>query len=89
MLFKLTLQGHLVKELGEVQGRDLVGKKYVAPQINSEVIVLPSKFCDASIGSGIVTSVPSDSPDEIQGLVDLQNTKSECIEWGVDYDFVK
>ena len=29
MPFKLTLQGHDVKELGEVKGSDLVGKKYV------------------------------------------------------------
>ena len=49
MPFKLTLQGHVVKELDEVKGSDLVGKKYVAAQINSEVIVIPSKFCDASI----------------------------------------
>ncbi len=89
MPFKLKLQGHKVKELGEIKGRDLVGKKYMAPQINSEVIVLPSKFCDASIGSGIVTSVPSDSPDDYQGLVDLQNSESECNKWGLDYDFVK
>jgi len=89
MPFKLKLQGHDVKELGDVNGRDLVGKKYVAPQINNEVIVLPSKFCDASIGSGIVTSVPSDSPDDYQGLVDLQTSESECKEWGLNYEFVK
>ena len=89
MPFKLKLQGHDVKELGDVNGRDLVGKKYVAPQINNEVIVLPSKFCDASIGSGIVTSVPSDSPDDYQGLVDLQTSESECKEWGLDYEFIK
>ena len=89
MPFKLTLQGHNVKEIGEVNGKDLVGKKYVAPEINTEVMVLPSKFCDASIGSGIVTSVPSDSPDDYQGLMDLQNSKSDCKKWGLDYDFVK
>ena len=89
MPFKLRLQGHEVEELGEVSGRDLIGKKYVAPQIEKEVMVLPSKFCDASIGSGIVTSVPSDSPDDYQGLFDLQNSASDCEKWGLDHEYIK
>ncbi|MEE3242240.1 MAG: leucine--tRNA ligase [Candidatus Thermoplasmatota archaeon] len=89
MPFKLNLQGHDIEELGEVQGQDLVGQKYVAPHIDSEVMVLPSKFCDASIGSGIVTSVPSDSPDDYQGLADLQKSASDCESWGLDHEYVK
>ena len=89
MPLKLRLQGHEVEEIGEVKGRDLVGKEYVAPEIEKEIIVLPSKFCDASIGSGIVTSVPSDSPDDFQGLVDLQKSESECEEWGLDFAAIK
>ena len=86
MPFKLGLQGHKVEELGEIKGSELVGKKYEAPEIKKEIIVLPAKFCDASIGSGIVTSVPSDSPDDYQGLVDLQNSKEECKKWNLDYN---
>ena len=86
---KLRLQGHEVEELGAIEGRSLVGQRYVAPQINREVLVLPSKFCDAAIGSGIVTSVPSDSPDDYQGLVDLQNSSSDCESWGLDFEEVK
>ena len=78
---KLELQGHQVEVLGSVEGRDIIGKKYQAPEIHKELMVLPSKFCDASIGSGIVTSVPSDSPDDYQGLVDLQNSEKECKAW--------
>jgi len=89
MPFKLRLQGHEVEELGKVSGRDLIGNKYLAPQIEKEIIVLPSKFCDASIGSGIVTSVPSDSPDDYQGLVDLQNSASDCDVWGLDHEYIK
>ena len=54
----------------------------MAPEIKKEII-LPAKFCDASIGSGIVTSVPSDSPDDYQGLVDLQNSKSKNAKNGI------
>ena len=89
MPFKLGLQGHKVEELGEIKGSELVGKKYEAPEIKKEIIVLPAKFCDASIGSGIVTSVPSDSPDDYQGLVDLQNSKEECKKWNLDYNSIK
>ena len=85
---KLELQGHGVEVLGSVEGRDIIGKKYQAPEIHKELMVLPSKFCDASIGSGIVTSVPSDSPDDYQGLVDLQNSEKECKSWGVDFSEV-
>ena len=82
---KLELQGHQVEVLGSVEGRDIIGKKYQAPEIHKELMVLPSKFCDASIGSGIVTSVPSDSPDDYQGLIDLQNSEKECKSWGIDF----
>ena len=82
---KLELQGHQVEVLGSVEGRDIIGKKYQAPEIHKELMVLPSKFCDASIGSGIVTSVPSDSPDDYQGLIDLQNSEKECQSWGIDF----
>ena len=89
MLPKLELQGHSVEKTGTVTGKELVGQKFQAPGVDREIMVLPSTFCDASIGSGIVTSVPSDAPDDYQGLVDLQNNKEECAAWGLDDKYIK
>ena len=86
---KLRLQGHEVEELGTIAGRELIGQRYAPPGIDHELIVLPADFCDAAIGSGIVTSVPSDAPDDWQGLADLQASAALCAKWGLDYQDIK
>ena len=86
---KLRLQGHAVEEIGPVAGRELVGQRYTAPGTDHELVVLPSRFCDASIGSGLVSSVPSDAPDDWQGLVDLQNDPALCAKWGLDHEYIE
>ena len=86
---KLRLQGHEVEELGTIAGRELIGQRYAPPGIDRELIVLPADFCDAAIGSGIVTSVPSDAPDDWQGLADLQASAALCAKWGLDYPNIK
>lgn len=68
---KLKQQGKKVKKIGEVKGKDLLGKYVLAPGINKKIIILPSKFCNPKIGSGIVTSVPSDAPKDYMALKDL------------------
>lgn len=74
---------------GEIKGRDLLGEYAEAPGINREIIILPSKFCDLGVGSGIVTSVPSDAPADRVALRDLQNNEAECKKFGLDFDEVK
>ena len=86
---KLRLQGHEVEELSTIAGRELIGQRYAPPGIDRELIVLPADFCDAAIGSGIVTSVPSDAPDDWQGLADLQASAALCAKWGLDYQNIK
>jgi leucyl-tRNA synthetase len=86
---KLQLQGHDVEELGTIAGSELIGQRYAPPGIDRELIVLPADFCDATIGSGIVTSVPSDAPDDWQGLADLQESVELCAEWNLDYEYIK
>ena len=44
----------------------------LCPGIDREVIILPSRFVDADIGTGIVTSVPSDAPYDYIALKELQ-----------------
>lgn len=62
-----------VDQLLEVQGSQLIGSKIKAPlAIHPEVYVLPMDTVLAAKGTGVVTSVPSDSPDDYQTLMDLR-----------------
>ncbi|GJF00478.1 leucine-tRNA ligase [Phanerochaete sordida] len=62
-----------VHELLEIDGSKLVGTKIHAPlAVNPEVYVLPMETVLATKGTGVVTSVPSDSPDDYATLMDLR-----------------
>ncbi|KAK2465536.1 hypothetical protein APHAL10511_002428 [Amanita phalloides] len=59
--------------LFEIDGSDIVGTRIKAPfAINPEVYVLPMENVLPTKGTGVVTSVPSDSPDDYQMLMDLR-----------------
>ena len=59
----------------DVNPKEFIGKTALAPGINKEIIVLPAKFCDPDVGSGIVTSVPGDAPYDYVALKELQEDK--------------
>ncbi|KAI1787323.1 leucine-tRNA ligase [Ganoderma leucocontextum] len=62
-----------VNQLVELDGSLLVGTKIKAPfSVNPEVYVLPMENVLPTKGTGVVTSVPSDSPDDFQTLTDLR-----------------
>ncbi|KAH9856352.1 leucine-tRNA ligase [Lenzites betulinus] len=62
-----------VNQLLEVEGTALVGTKIKAPfSVNPEVYVLPMENVLPTKGTGVVTSVPSDSPDDFQTVTDLK-----------------
>jgi leucyl-tRNA synthetase len=86
---KLKHQDKDVEILEKIKGSELLGKKCTAPGINREIPILPSHFCDPEKGTGLVTSVPSDAPDDWMGLHDLQSSKEECAKYGLDWEEVK
>jgi len=69
---KLKALERRVEIIEKVPGASLLGKKVVAPGIDREIPILPSKFALPDRGSGIVTSVPSDAPYDYMALTDLQ-----------------
>lgn len=81
---KLKEQEKDVEIVDKIQGYELVGKTVKAPGTNREIIILPSHFCDTKKGTGIVTSVPSDAPDDWMALHDLQENENECKKYGLD-----
>ena len=85
--FKLQKKG--LKKLGKIKGRELLGRRCVAPMIKKDIPVLPSGFCDPNIGTGIVSSVPSDAPDDWIALQDLKRDKNMCENYGLDCEEIK
>ncbi|MFC2175246.1 leucine--tRNA ligase [archaeon] len=69
---KLSFQKEGVEVVGKIKGKDLIDKTALAPGVDREVPILPSKFVDAGVGTGLVTSVPSDAPYDWMALHDLQ-----------------
>jgi leucyl-tRNA synthetase len=86
---KLRDQKREVKTVGKVQGIDYIGKYVTAPVIQRKIIVLPTKFIDQNRGTGIVTSVPSDAPDDWVALRVLQADEEECRKYDLDPEEIK
>ncbi|RME55249.1 leucine--tRNA ligase [Candidatus Woesearchaeota archaeon] len=86
---KLEQQDKKVEVVKKIKGKELIGKYVKAPFIHKEIIILPSHFCDTSKGTGIVTSVPSDAPDDYIGLRDLKEHPEELEKYGVLPEIVK
>ncbi|MEM0449497.1 MAG: leucine--tRNA ligase [Methanomassiliicoccales archaeon] len=86
---KLTYQKEGLKILGELRGRDLIGVHCVAPVIHREIMVLPAGFCDPNVGTGLVTSVPSDAPDDWIALKNLQEDPVAMASFGLIEEEVK
>jgi leucyl-tRNA synthetase len=56
----------------EVKGKEIIGLALKAPLTKYEVVyALPMDTIKANKGTGVVTSVPSDAPDDWATLRDL------------------
>lgn len=68
----ITPRGN-IQQLAEIEGSKIIGTKINAPfALNPQVYVLPMENVLPTKGTGVVTSVPSDSPDDFQTLTDLR-----------------
>ncbi|MFH0816447.1 MAG: leucine--tRNA ligase [Methanobacteriota archaeon] len=86
---KLVFQKDSVKIVGEIPGSELLGKRCQAPMIGREIPILPSSFCDPDVGSGLVTSVPSDAPFDWIALEELKKDADACKKFGIDCEMVR
>lgn len=73
----------------ELTGHDLIGLPLIAPlSIHKVVYALPMMTILTDKGTGIVTSVPSDSPDDYMALLDLKNKPALRGKFGVKDEWV-
>jgi len=64
--------------LAQLKGEDLIGLPLKSPLTKHEVIyALPMLTISMNKGTGVVTSVPSDAPDDWAALTDLK--KKVCV----------
>ncbi|NJL43849.1 MAG: class I tRNA ligase family protein [Nitrosarchaeum sp.] len=61
-----------------------MGKTCQAPFITRPLPILPSEHCDPDIGTGLVTSVPSDAPFDHIALSELKNNHAKARTYGLD-----
>jgi len=73
----------------KVKGRDLVGLPLKAPLTSlCPIYTLPLLTISMRKGTGVVTSVPSDAPDDYMGLMDLKNKPALREKYGVTDEMV-
>jgi leucyl-tRNA synthetase len=68
---KLALQDHSVEIESEIPGTTLIDQRVLHP-LCGEVPILPARFVDPDMASGIVMSVPAHAPFDYIALRDLQ-----------------
>ena len=76
---KLSFLDHTVEIIGDISGKDLIGKSIRVSAINKTVPILPASFVNSTTGTGIVMSVPAHAPYDLQALLDLQGDKNSDV----------
>ncbi len=69
---KLSRQLRNVKILNKFMGAELIGRYVNVPYVNRRVPILPAKFVDPTIATGVVYSVPAHAPYDLLALRDLK-----------------
>lgn len=88
MASELADQKHEVRVKARIRGRDLLGRVVVNPVTGERVPILPAKFVDPELGTGIVMSVPAHAPYDYVALEDLKRDPRILEEYGLDKDLV-
>ena len=85
----LTHEEGKYTKLMDVQGAQLLGLPLSAPMTKYEVVYsLPMMTISMDKGTGVVTSVPSDAPDDYVALQDLKNKAALREKYGITEEMV-
>ncbi|GBC69284.1 Valine--tRNA ligase [archaeon HR01] len=84
----LALQWEGLKVLETIPAEELIGKRCRVPLIGREIPVLPARFVDPTLGTGVVYSVPAHAPYDYAALRDLQKNPGELSRYGLSPDTV-
>lgn len=73
---------------GEFFGRELLGKIAYVPLINKPLPILPARFVNPLLGTGVVYSVPSHAPYDYAGLKELKQRPEILKQYGIDHSII-
>ena len=85
---KMVLQKDGIEVVGSIPGRDMIGWMCEAPMIHREIPVFPASFCNPDVGTGLVTSVPSDAPDDWISLEAVKKDPRMVSEYGLSQELI-
>ena len=75
--------------LVKIKGEELIGVKISAPlSVHKEVYLFPMETISMTKGTGIVTSVPSDSPDDYINLLSFKTDEKLRNKWGITPEMI-
>jgi len=87
---KLTRASGEVRCILNFKGRDIIGAAIKAPLTSlPKIYVLPMFSINTAKSTGVVTSVPSDSPDDFAALRDIKQKKQMQDEFGITPEMVR
>lgn len=85
----LTKENEVVEIIDKFTGEELMGLPLKAPLCPYErVYTLPMMTISMNKGTGVVTCVPSDSPDDWMAISDLRNKKPLREKYGLTEEMV-
>ncbi|XP_061904758.1 leucine--tRNA ligase, cytoplasmic-like isoform X1 [Entelurus aequoreus] len=80
-----TKENGVVPVLMEILGQDILGSALSAPLTSYKIIyALPMLTIKEDKGTGVVTSVPSDAPDDIAALRDIKKKQALREKYGIE-----
>ena len=85
---KLQLQKDGVEIVGKVPGKEMIGWMCEAPMIHREIPVFPASFVNPDVGTGLVTSVPSDAPDDWISLEAIKKNPEMITKYGLSKEIL-
>ena len=74
---ELTKENEKINIIDTFKGEELIGLPLAAPlAVHKKIYTLPMMTISMKKGTGVVTCVPSDSPDDWMATSDLRNKKA-------------
>ncbi|MGD0477619.1 MAG: leucine--tRNA ligase [Nitrososphaerales archaeon] len=77
-LTRLVEQKHEVTPVRSFKGSELVGRYAMAPLTGKSLPILPGRFVDEALATGVVYSVPAHAPYDLMALRDIQEGRLEA-----------
>lgn len=86
----LTKEDEKVEIIDTFKGEEMMGLPISAPYaVHEKVYTLPMMTISMTKGTGVVTCVPSDSPDDWMAISDLRNKKALREKFGITEEMVQ